>query len=194
MEPSDERLLPVVRIPRLHFGLKSLFVLLTIASLWFGYRAARERRANAMIDRHNAVLNTIVKNINPPPADTFYRLNPGSQDELLNRLAGPGDHHARATILRTGSNAFVTIQNLTLDISRLSEADVRMQLLNHYSQGLESLELQRTITDAVGPNSTAVWVSNGNELTVVVDVNIATDTSTAEVRLLLIDSQTLKLW
>ena len=194
MEPSlMKRLKPRFQF---RFGLKSLFIVMTILCVWLGCKFARERRAADMIARHNALLDTIVKNIATPPANTFYRLNPGSEDELNKRLGRtwPGDNFQRASILRTGTNASIAIQNLTLDITRMPREETGQQLLNHYSQGLETLKLKRTISDAVGDNATYVWISQGNEFTVIVDAQTTADIPTANVRILLIDSQQLKLW
>lgn len=179
------------------FGLKSLFVVMTILCVWLGYTVARNRKADEMIDRHNELLDRIIKNIATPPANTFYRLNnPGSEDELARQLgrSWPGDNFQRLAILRTGTNASTAIQNLTLDISGIKRDEIGQQLIEHYSQRLEALKLKRTITDFVGPTSTAVWTSQSNELTVVIDAHLEPDAQMANIRILLIDSQHLKLW
>ncbi len=67
------------------------------------------------------LVDAIVANIAMPPTNAFYRLNPGNEAELNQHLdrIWPGDDSQRVAILRTGSNASVAIQNLTLDISRM---------------------------------------------------------------------------
>jgi len=181
---------------RFRFGLKALFVVVTVLCVWLGYKSARERRAAEMIARHNALLDAIVKNIATPPSNTFYRLNPGSEDELNRRFGRTwaNNDFQRTAILRTGSNASVEIQNLTLDISGMGREDVGRQLLSHYSQKLEKLKLKRKISDEVGAHATYIWTSQDNEFTIIVDAHMAADMLTAEVRILLIDSQQLKLW
>jgi hypothetical protein len=178
---------------------------MTILCVWLGYKMARERRAAEMGDRHNELLDRIIENIVPPPTGTFYTLHPGSRDVLSVQLGRTTAHHhfQRNTILRTGTAANVTSQNLVLNISelisKLSRLDIARQLPIHYSDGFKKLGLNpRITTNSTGGASeskaTVVWTSSKNELTVVINAHVADDQPTAEVEILLIDSQQLRLW
>lgn len=189
---------------QLRFGLKTVLVFVTLFCVYLGYQSARAQLASKMVARRNSLLDTIIANVVPPPANSFYRLAPGSRDELERYLGRslPGDAFQRDVILRTGSTSTVASQNLTIDVSRLlasSEAsEVAQRLVAHYSQGLDQLGLaKRNDETAIGDdqaNTAAIWTSEANELTVFVEARVDSNSPTALVRIQIVDAQQLHLW
>lgn len=178
---------------------------MTVLCVWLGYKFARERRAAEMDARHNALLDQIIINTVPPPTGTFHTLNPGSRDVLSAHLGRTTSRNRlrRDAILRAGAADTVTTESLVLDVSGLTakynKPDIARQLATHYSDGFENLGLNPRITtnrpaNASGFRATIVWTSPKNELIVIVDANVSADQPTAEVEMLLIDSQQLRLW
>jgi hypothetical protein len=56
--------------PRFRFGLKTMLVLVALACVWLGMRAARERRATEMATRRNTIFDALDSNPVDPPAGT----------------------------------------------------------------------------------------------------------------------------
>jgi hypothetical protein len=192
-----------LRRPRFRFGLKALFVLMTIVCLWLGNRMIRERRAAEMIAGRDRVIQIVTANIATPPTDTFYRINPGSQDELLQEAQWPGPEHWRRAILDTGSTGLLATWTLVLDVSKslesVNRAGVVQQLVDHYARRFARHRLDRRERSGGGSNlgggyARAVWTTAGNEFTVIIDAEVDAEVSTAEVRILVIDAQQLRVW
>lgn len=192
-----------IRRPRFRFGLKALFGAMTIACLWLGYKMIRERRAAEMIARNNQIIQIVTANIATPPPDTFYQLDPGSQDVLLGNAQWPGPEHWRRTILETGSTGQLAGWTLVLDVSKrlekLHRGGVAQHLVNHYAQHFTKHGLARR-EDTSGSNNLGggfargVWTSHGNEFTVIINADVGADVPTAEVRIITVDAQQLRVW
>jgi hypothetical protein len=191
-------------LSRFRFRLKTLFVLVTLVSLWLGYKTIREQHAAAILNRRNAVLDIIITNVATPPTDTFYRINPGSMDNLGTSLgrSSPGDRFYRDAILRAGGTGTISSQNLLVDVSMLLKDHTRVSaarlLVGHYASGLAKIGLVRRLNtdEARTSHGSAkdVWTAPHNQLTVIIDTEIAADDLQAHVRILFIDSQQLRLW
>ncbi len=103
---------------------------------------------------------------------------------------------------RFGSTARITSQALTIDVSqllqKLSPTEVSKALARHYAQGLQQQGMEeRHANDSIRPAEARrreVWATGHNELSLIIDVEVAARESTAEVRILLIDAQQLHLW
>jgi hypothetical protein len=204
---------------RFRFGLKAIFVVVTVLCLWLGYKAARERRADGILARHDAVLATLVKQIATPPAHTFYSISPGSEDELLYRLGYPGRQFRRATVLRVDHSGSTTSQNLKIDVSKLLDGNtnpvtVADQLIQHYGGALAPIGFVQTLThgDSTSQGSSTtqdgktiaietqlgecrgIWSSAKSDISVVIDGKVFAPSKQAIVSILVIDSQQLYLW
>jgi hypothetical protein len=136
---------------RLRFGLKTLFIILTALCLWLGYHVVREHRADEILARHDAVLAVLVKQIATAPAQTFYSISPGSEDEVLHRLGYPDRRFRRATLLRVDHSGSTTSQSLAIDVSKLlaintNPTTIADQLAQHYLGALVPLGFQHTYT------------------------------------------------
>jgi len=121
---QDNAAQPDIDLPRrrrLRFGLKTLFIVVTALCLWLGYHVVRERRADEILARHDAVLAALVKQIATAPAQTFHSISHGSEDEVLHRLGYPDKQFRRATSLRVDHSGSTTSQNLAVDVSKLLE-------------------------------------------------------------------------
>jgi hypothetical protein len=76
--------------PRIRFGLRALFVLMTAVCVWLGYRVILERRANEIAARHDAVLAAISKPLPSQQVPTMDSIPLAAKTNCslgLNRLA-----------------------------------------------------------------------------------------------------------
>jgi hypothetical protein len=199
-DPGREQ--PAPRQRQYQFGLKSLFVLTTILCVWLGYKTVRERRASEVNARFNSLLDAVVSNIGKSPPNANYRLNPGSLSKMQQKARWPGEEFYLNTILRTGSSGRIASRTLGLDISRAlataSAKSVKEKLIDHYTDGLAALNMSQRSHSANFSSeriqARSVWASPANELSAVFDVDLHVEDATAEIRILLIDSQQLNLW
>lgn len=189
---------------RFRFGLKTLFVVMTALCCWLGGKLSRERRADAMLARHEAVLAALTKQIATPPEGTFYVIGVDSQDKLQKQLSFPGSDFRRKAILDVGHSGSTTTTTLILDVSKLissnKSADVAAELASYYGANLAAAGMQRTVSGSLGgsegyswPNR-SVWTSDNNDLVVVIDVEHQAKSPRAFVSVMLIDAQQLHLW
>jgi len=184
---------------------------MTTLCLWLGYRFARERAANELIARHDAVLSVLIKQIATAPSSTFYGNNPGSEDELSRHLSFPGKGFRRTTILKVDHSASTTSQSLVVDVSQLLKNKVVAQqiaddLVNYYASGLPGIGMQRTTSVGASSGYSAnglsnetgkvrgIWSSPKSDLTVVIDATVESINQQGNVSILLLDSQQIRLW
>jgi hypothetical protein len=191
---------------RFQFGLRTTFIVVTLLCLWFGFKFARERRANEMIARHERLLETILNNTVTPPPNAFYTVNPGNRDEVQSNLRSPYSAEQEGFLgfdLLHGhtSPARIAALTLQLDVSRLlpmNRDEVSQRMIVHYEQGLEKLGMWKfqavTRINVSGAKSRCVWTSKESELSVVIDAEVAANAPAAEVRILVIDAQQRRLW
>jgi hypothetical protein len=190
---------------RIQFGLRTSLIAITLLCLWLGFRFVREHRADEIIARHERLLDAIAKNVVTPPPNAFYSVHPGGRDEIQTNLRSPYSADQEGFVgfdLLHGhtSPARIAALTLQLDISRLlpmNRGEVSQRMIVHYEHGLEESGMWKfqavTRSNASGAKSRSVWTSNESELSVVIDADVAAGAPTAEVRILVIDAQQLRL-
>ena len=219
---TDDATEPVSRLSprrRFRFGLRTLFIVMTVLCLWLGYRVIRERRAAEILARHEAILSVLVKQVDTAPTSTFYSISSHNGDELLDRFGYPDKRFRRATALRVDHSDSTTRQKLVVDVSKLLDSKthpttIADQLIQLYGRALVPLGFVQTLSHgdtisqgnsiAQGGKTIAVetslgacrgiWSSPNGDINVVIDGQVFAPSKQAIVTVLLIDSQHLQLW
>jgi hypothetical protein len=148
----DDAAPPTVPPPRrqFRFGLKALFIVMTLLCVWLGYKFARERRAAEMLSRRQAVYNTLIKNLSKPTADTHIKF----AAELLRMALASRDER---WILSSGTSRTYAEDHLELTlgptISSMSGDKIVGEIADHVGRGLNQCGLYWNggLTQSVGP-------------------------------------------
>jgi hypothetical protein len=115
------------------FGLKTIFVVMTILCLWFGYQTIHHQRFEQMHARYAALVKAVQESINQAPFGTHFapRTGPGL-------WTGPNENRER---IRT---AVTTTIPLTIDSPFNNESNdaIANELLDDYGRPLAELGLR----------------------------------------------------
>jgi hypothetical protein len=177
---------------RLRFSLKALLILVTLACGWLGLRIARERRAESLAARTDALRVTIKTNCDLTPEAT--RLIRKTGLPVLTADTPVSKRTWKSDLLLAGEElCTVIVPKLELDVSEALEtesvASLGNRLVRHYEAGLAELGLRRV------PNW-AVWVSDraNVDTTVYIQVQVDREIKAARVQILCVDRTSTSLW
>lgn len=180
---------------RFGFGLKALFVVVTILCLAFGYHSIRRQRALEIVANHDRVVDALVRNFTRVPQGAASSTEVGREEDIRNSLLWEGYSQPVNVVMETGSINSTRGKTVTIGISKwLSSSPpshIAGSLLGHYSNGLDQAGLNMRNGARCGSTQYEVWASPRQDRVVVVDVNVNPDKSLARVRTLFIDSQQL---
>jgi hypothetical protein len=204
MDDAAKPDLDLLRRRRFRFGLKTLFIAVTVLCIWLGYRYVRERRTNEILARHEAVLATLTKQI-ATPFQTLYAISPGGEDELLRRFGHDSKRFRRATLLRVDHSS--PGQSSALDVSKLlasgtNPTTIADRLAQHYGSALVPAGFEHTYTHggsrsdlgSVSGTYRGIWTSPAGDLNVIIDAEVFAQSKTATVSILFTDSQQIRIW
>ena len=184
------------RLPRFRFSLKTLLILTMLLCSWLGVKAARERRAQEMISRRDAIFGVLIRNLASPPPNTQLIFGP----HLLQTFSS----RDKRSILNTGkSRGFFTDEaELALgpELTNKPGGDVVRSIADHAGQGLQECRLywEGGLTQSVGPAWRCIGTWHQDpipEFTVIIEV-IAEPTQSKEAYIWVgvIENQTLFDW
>lgn len=184
------------------FGLKSLFILMTVLCIWLGIRAARDRRAREMVAVNHAVLEALEKNVTAEPKDAHFVMPASIRQSTANFLkkSRPDSEAQRRQIanLFDGGRLYTTSTfDVPLNVEKALAADsptnVSTRLVAHYGRGLAEAGLNLTVSGG-GESSMAIWHMPDHGVSVIIDVNVDSDTKQARVRTIFIQNDKLSIW
>ena len=172
--------------PRFRFGLKSLFVVMTILCAWLGYRAVRHYQFEQIRSRHIALVKAIHANLDEIPANTSRA--------TVQRDSRPwsGSMEFHKFLIR---NAVTMAASLTIGpaLAVESDKDIARKLLTHYGRGLADLGLQSVdlSTQTEPETQRVVWQSPDYGIVLVIDARVlgTADAKQADITFLLIHNE-----
>lgn len=172
------------RVRRFRFGLKTLFVVMTVLCFWLGGQVVRYRQSAAVVARYHAVSAALEQKMMTAPLNTrFIRV-----DVPLPSIERSSDKWRFRT---------TEIWTWWLDISKfpvtIDIGDAGTKIRTYYERGLDDLGLVRTATTG-GANASAIWEMPQHGVYVIVDVHIDAALKQAHVRLVFLQNEKLSLW
>jgi hypothetical protein len=129
------------------FGLKLLFVLMTVLAVIGGYWAARRQAAARAAARHNAVVKVLLHSLATPPRGTKIVMPDRPQRFRPIRERTAND------FLRNDLRNAASLSGVTLDLTGSWLQNTPALLTFHYEAGLEKLGLSRTSSSSTRPQS-----------------------------------------
>jgi hypothetical protein len=201
----DNNNVPTVAPPgrwQFRFGLKTLFIIMTVSCVWLGWRMARQRQAAAMVARSRAVMDVIDGNMSTPPQGTSFVMPPHLRQQtasFLTRTRPDPSNQTKQVSNPFGDGRFYSMSTRgePLDITKLlatgNAAAASVQIRNQYERGLAKLGLQRALTSD-GEKATSIWGLPEHGLHVIIDVDSDTARNQADVRVIFLHSEELKAW
>ncbi len=129
---------------RFQFGLKTIFVLVTLVAIWLGFYVFRMRQADAVFARAAAIYDTLANNLATLPEGTTLSV---STKQRRPQHGFRGAMRSRNTAVYTGRFVESCIDAIELDLAgplaQMPKTDLDRILFEHYSKGLEEKGLER---------------------------------------------------
>lgn len=190
---------------RFRFGLRSLFVLVTMLCIGLGLKFPSDRRAAYIETWDRALRNVICENIaTVPNCLAVAKLMEQSPSIVATDKLWPNDEPA-ARPRKVNDILTSWAPNIVLDVSTALQleqpAALANRLLKHYESGLAEHGLQRIsfepgMTCPTTTESSAVWVSDRPELNtfVTIAVRVSADTNQGNVQIRHVARPTTRSW
>jgi hypothetical protein len=170
------------------FGLKLLFVLMTVLAVVGGSWAARRQAAARAAARHNAVVKQLLSSLAMPPRGTKI-VTPGRPQRFR-----PIKERTDDDFLNNDPRNVASMSGVTLDLTGSWLQNTPAALTFHYETGLAKLGLSRTNSSSNDREARVLWIDHDNDLHVLIDVAVDQNTLGAHVQVMFIDSQKLSVW
>jgi hypothetical protein len=184
------------------FGLKSIFILMTILCIWLGIHAARDRRAREMVAINHAVFEALAKNATAQPKDAYFVMSASIRQSTASfikksRLDSETQRRQIASLFNGGRLYATSTFDVPLNVEKALSVDspeqVSRRLLGHYENGLAEAGLKRSLSSS-GESSMAIWEMPDHGLSTIIDVVVSPERQQARVRTIFIQNDQLSVW
>lgn len=184
------------------FGLKSLFVLMTVLCIWLGTRAARDRQAREMVAINHAVVDALEKNTTAEPKEAEFvmpaSIRQSTASFMKKNRPDSETQRRQITSFFDGGRLYSTSTfDVPLNVQKALAADspenVSRRLMGHYERGLAETGLNRTVSGG-GESSMAIWQMPAHGISVIIDVNVNPERKQARVRAIFIQNDKMSIW